>query len=35
MAKNHMHYYSYGACTFCGKVVNKGLGVDLYKGKRV
>ena len=31
----HMHYYSYGACTWCGKKINKGLGVDLYKGKRV
>jgi ribosomal protein L24E len=31
----HIHYYAYGACAFCGKVVNKGLGVDLYKGKVV
>ena len=31
----HIHYYSYGACSFCGKVVNQGLGVDLYKGKKV
>ena len=34
MAK-HIHYYAYGACSFCGKSVNKGLGVDLYKGKKV
>jgi hypothetical protein len=34
MAK-HIHYYAYGACAFCGKAVNKGLGVDLYKGKKI
>jgi hypothetical protein len=34
MAK-HIHYFSYGACIHCSKVVNKGLGVDLYKGKKV
>jgi hypothetical protein len=31
----HIHYYAYGACVHCNKVINKGLGVDLYKGKRV
>jgi hypothetical protein len=31
----HIHYFSYGACIHCGKVVNKGLGVDLYRGKKV
>lgn len=31
----HIHYYSYGACTFCGKKVNKGLGVDLLNGKKI
>jgi len=34
MAK-HMHYYSYGACTWCGKKINAGMGVDMYKGKKV
>lgn len=34
MAK-HIHYYTYGACTWCGKALNKGLGVDLLRGKRV
>jgi hypothetical protein len=35
MSKKHVHYYAYGACAFCGKAVNKGLGVDLYRGKKV
>jgi hypothetical protein len=34
MAK-HIHYFMYGACIHCNKVVNKGLGVDMYNGKRV
>jgi hypothetical protein len=34
MAK-HIHYFSYGACIHCNKTVNKGLGVDLYRGKKV
>lgn len=31
----HIHYFSYGACIHCGKVVNKGLGVDLLRGSKV
>jgi hypothetical protein len=35
MSKKHSHYFMYGACIHCGKAVNKGLGVDLYQGKKV
>jgi hypothetical protein len=34
MGKKHIHQFQWGACAICGKVINKGLGVDLLKGKK-